>query len=421
MEYFIGGIIAIIIIVAIGLFLRKKLYDSVDYYEQWKLDIMNRDVATEIARVKALNLEGETKEQFETWRESWDNILTRDLANVEELLYDAEKSADRYNFPNAKKIMSKMDTILSDVEEQIDVILKELQELIDTEESNRAEIESIEPRIDEVKSHLTKHHHQYEHAADRFEATIADLQEQAIIYHEQIEEGNYGQGAEIIQYLRQGIDQLEEEVEDYPVLYHKCNKDLAQQLHELTQGLREMKEQGYILADLQLEEEISQYEGRLQDLVKELENEGVSNVRNAVLEMEERITEIYDALEEEVLARKYVEKETKVWEKRAEHLVSAFAATEQEVEELIQAYYLEEADEERFSYLVEEMDQLNRDRANFRDQMTAQMTAYSKLKEDLESLFNKHQTLQEAHRNFKDRKSTRLNSITFRYRMPSSA
>src|SRR5699024_3952857 len=112
----------------------------------------------------------------------------------------------------------------------------------------------------------TKHHHQYEHAADRFEATIADLQEQAIIYHEQIEEGNYGQGAEIIQYLRQGIDQLEEEVEDYPVLYHKCNKYLAQQLHELTQGLTEMKEQGYILADLQLEEEISQYEGRLQDL-----------------------------------------------------------------------------------------------------------------------------------------------------------
>src|SRR5699024_12022934 len=110
------------------------------------------------------------------------------------------------------------------VEEQIDVILKELQELIDTEESNRAEIESKEPRIDEVKSQLTKHHHQYEHAADRFEAKIADLQEQAIIYHEQIEEGNYGQRAEIIQYLRQGIDQLEEEVEDYPVLYHKCNK-----------------------------------------------------------------------------------------------------------------------------------------------------------------------------------------------------
>src|SRR5699024_12718640 len=124
MEYFMCGIIAIIIIVAIGLFLRKKLYDSVDYYEQWKLDIMNRDVATEIARVKALYLEGETKEQFETWRESWDNILTRDLANVEELLYEAEKSADRYNFPNAKKIMSKMASMLEDVGERREERLK---------------------------------------------------------------------------------------------------------------------------------------------------------------------------------------------------------------------------------------------------------------------------------------------------------
>lgn len=401
MEYFIGGIIAIIIIVAIGLYLRKRLYDSVDYYEQWKLDIMNRDVAAEIARVKALNLEGETKEQFENWRESWDNILTKDLANVEELLYDAEKAADRYNFPNAKKITSKMDTILTDIEEQIDVILTELQQLIDTEESNRAEIESIEPRIEEVKSHLAKHHHQYEQAQERFDAVIKDLQEQTAAYHEQIKEGNYGQGSEIIQHLRQQIDQLEEEAEDYPVLHHKCSKELPQQLHELTQGLTEMQEQGYILSDLQIEEEIAQYEGRLSDLLRELEREGVANVRNSVFEMEERITEIYDLLEAEVMARKYVEKEVAVCEKRVKQLMDDFSATEQEVEDLKQAYYLEEADEEQFSRLVYQVDQLNHDTGKFLDKAAANTMAYSKLKQGLEALFHEQQALQEDHEDFK--------------------
>lgn len=403
MEYFIGGIIAIIIIVAIGLFLRKKLYDSVDYYEQWKLDIMNRDVAAEIARVKALNLEGETKEQFETWRESWDNILTKDLANVEELLYDAEKAADRYNFPNAKKITNKMDTILTDVEEKIDVILTDLQHLIATEESNRAEIESIEPRIEEVKSHLAKHHHQYEQAQERFDTVIKDMQEQTAAYHEQIEEGNYGQGSEIIQNLRQQIDQLEEEAEDYPVLHHKCCKELPQQLHELTQGLTEMKEQGYILADLQIEEEITQYADRLSDLAQELEREGVTNVRNAVFEIEERITEMYDVLEEEVLARKYVEKETSVCETRVEQLVDAFSATEKEVTDLKQAYYLEEADDEQFSRLFYQVDQLNHDTKRFLDKAATNMMAYSNLKQDLEVLYNKQQALQEEHKDFKAR------------------
>src|SRR5699024_2861522 len=133
MEYIIGGILAIIVIITIGLLLRKKLYDSVDHYEDWKLDIMNRNVAGELSHVKELNLEGETKENFEAWRQAWDKILTSDLANVEELLYDTEKAADRYNFPAAKKTTQQMDAVLTDIEKQIEDILTELHELLETE------------------------------------------------------------------------------------------------------------------------------------------------------------------------------------------------------------------------------------------------------------------------------------------------
>ena len=82
MDYVIGFILVIIVIIIVGLLLRKRLYDSVDYYESWKLDIMNRNVAQELSKVKELNLEGETKENFEEWKDKWDNILTNDLAKV---------------------------------------------------------------------------------------------------------------------------------------------------------------------------------------------------------------------------------------------------------------------------------------------------------------------------------------------------
>ena len=65
---------------------------------------MNRNVAAELAKVKDLNLEGDTKEQFEHWKNEWEVILNEDMADVEELLYDTETAADRYNFPGAKSI-----------------------------------------------------------------------------------------------------------------------------------------------------------------------------------------------------------------------------------------------------------------------------------------------------------------------------
>src|SRR5699024_3322889 len=129
MEYIIGGILAIIVIIIIGLILRKRLYDSVDYYEDWKLDIMNRNVAAELSRVKELNLEGDTKDKFEHWRNEWEVILNDDLANVEELLYDTEKAADRYSFPSANQHMKKMEELLVQIEKKIETILNELHEL----------------------------------------------------------------------------------------------------------------------------------------------------------------------------------------------------------------------------------------------------------------------------------------------------
>src|SRR5690625_880704 len=129
MEYVIGAILAIIVIITVGLILRKRLYDSVDYYEAWKLDIMNRNVAAELSKMKDLNMYGYTKEHFNKWKDEWDNILTEELATVEELLYDTEEAADKFSFPTAKKHMKEMESMLLATEQKIETILTDIQAL----------------------------------------------------------------------------------------------------------------------------------------------------------------------------------------------------------------------------------------------------------------------------------------------------
>src|SRR5690625_5209842 len=127
MELFIGIILAIIVLIVIGLILRKRVYDQVDRLEAWKLDIMARNVAGELSKIKNLTLSGETQEKFEAWKERWDYIVGKELADIEEHLLDAEDAADKFRISKAKKVLKETEEILQSIEGSIDNILSELE------------------------------------------------------------------------------------------------------------------------------------------------------------------------------------------------------------------------------------------------------------------------------------------------------
>src|SRR5690625_3384426 len=121
-PYIIGIILLIITLLIIGLILRKRVYDAVDRQEMWKMDIMNRNTAAELARIKGLNLSGETQEKFESWKERWEFIVAKELPDVSDYLYEAEDAADRYRFPSAKKMVQTVDHTLNAIEKDIEKI-----------------------------------------------------------------------------------------------------------------------------------------------------------------------------------------------------------------------------------------------------------------------------------------------------------
>ena len=121
---------------------------------------MHRPVAEEMAKVKRLNMTGQTEELFENWRKTWDNIVTVQLPDIDEMLFDAEEYTDKYRFKQAKNTHERIETILIQIEDQINVILDELAELLGSEEKNRVEMEKLVDEYGAVKKNLLAHRHQ---------------------------------------------------------------------------------------------------------------------------------------------------------------------------------------------------------------------------------------------------------------------
>src|SRR5690625_1437439 len=420
MEYVIGIILALIALIITGLILRKRLYDSVDYYESWKLDIMNRNVASELAKEKQLTLQGETKEQFNKWKSDWDAILTKDLANIEELLYDTEYAADRYFFRTAKQNIAKMETILVKTEEKIESMLAELNDLLKTEEKNRSEMEKIGPRLEELRKQLSVNRFIYKRAEVRLEVEFDELKEALHTYSTLMEEGNYHQATEIIEDVKKRLDKLEEEMDTFPVVYKRCKDELPAKLDELTKGIKEMKEEGFHIDHLNLVQDINKYHSRLIKALTSLEKTGVEEAEKVADEIDDQIIEMYDLLEREALAKNYVDSKLPNYEHSVSKLAERFSMTKNEVETLKETYFFEDADLEKFMALEKEVMQTDKMLKEMTVKIETKTYAHSKLRTELEDAIEKLNALRSEHESFIEKiKNLRKDEIEVRNQLES--
>lgn len=403
MAYIIGIILGIIVLLIVGLILRKRVYDRVDHYEAWKMDIMGRNIAGELSRIKKLNLSGETQVKFESWKERWDQIITKELPDIEEHLFDAEEAADRYRFPTARKTLNKTERVLESIETDIENILHEVNDLMESEESGRKEAEAIDPAIRSLRKTLSQQRYQYGEAESYFDARIDFLAEKLAEYNDEIQSGNYFQAKQLIDELKVRLTELEAKMEEFPQIYKKCKQDLPAQLDDLYAGLKEMKEDGYRIDHLAFEKEIRTYQTNLADSLAQLEKGDTSPAEEIMPEIEERIQEMYRLLEKEALARNYLENQIPGYKKSVYNMNNAFDDTRAEVEELQKAYYIEDSDMERFMSLDKAIAKLKNELSELENEMEDEDTSHSEMRDKIEQGYQQVEELKSAHDAFKTR------------------
>ncbi|WP_101844677.1 septation ring formation regulator EzrA [Halobacillus sp. Marseille-P3879] len=403
MRYVIGGILVLIALIIVGLIWRKKVYDEVDRLEGWKMDIMHRNVSDELSRVKALNLSGETQERFESWRNRWDEILTKELPDLEEDLFDAEEAADRYRLTKVRKVLNHTEQKLQSTEEDISKMLEELEMLLDSEKSSRMEIEAIVPELKELKRTLLHSRHQYGKAAEVFEQRMKGLEADLEEYEELVTQGDYLEASELVKIIREKLEMLNEEVNLFPDRFKKTNKEIPEQLDELLSGIKEMDEEGYRVQYLGFQTEIENYKEQLSANAEQLEKGNQEGVQDLIEEIEPRIQEMYQTLEKEALAHSYVDQQHPSLKSLLEELESVMEATNNELEDLQMTYQMEGEDAEVHRNIVQKMTQLKKKYLSFERKLSDNQTSYTVLRDDLDGMMSELEDLKGSHQLFSER------------------
>lgn len=313
MKYIIGVLVFLLVIIGIGYFIKKKYYKEMDRLESWKIDLKNRPVLDEMSKMKQLNMNGQTEELFDDWRNQWDDIVTVKLPGLESLLFDAEEFVDHYRFRKAKNTQQEIEKQLLDIEAEISRILAELNELVGSEEKNRAEIGELKEIYREAKKNLLAHRLSYGLAETRLEVQLDDVAKKFQTYDEKTANGNYLEAREIVLYMKEHLESIKHQMDVIPQLLTECKSTIPAQLSDIRDGYREMSQQGYYLKHIQMESEISELEQLLTEKIGLIEETEIDKAEAGVQEIKERVDILFDLLEKEVHARHFVilhEKET---------------------------------------------------------------------------------------------------------------
>lgn len=402
MEVIIGLILLLCILFGVGYILRRNIYKDVDRLEAWKIEIMNRSIIDELSKVKELKMIGQAEELFEQWRSEWDEIITTQLPEVEELLYEAEELADKYRFKKSKEVLQHIENVLITVDENIEKIIEEINELVTSEEKNKVESEEVKELYKKLRKTLLAHSHQFGKAYDKLDQILAGISDSLKEFDSETNEGNYLSARKILVGLKSELDALQIKVNEIPKLLTDCNITKPNLLSELEDGYKEMVGNGYFLEHIQVDQEIERMKKQLEGFRKQIEETEIEEVAEALQGMQIAIDSIYDLLEKEVEASQFVKQKKSTIDEKLTKLTEQKMATLEETELVKQSYRLSENEVDKQKLIEKQISQIEKKFAHIKQSLDSDHVAHSIMKEELEEIEKQINKLFEEHNEYRE-------------------
>ncbi|WP_342510632.1 septation ring formation regulator EzrA [Sporosarcina sp. FSL K6-1522] len=418
MKYFIIPIIILIILTTIAFLFRRKHLQEINRLEQEKLQIQHKPILEELTKVKQLNMTGETEEKFERWRSEWTEVMDVHMPTIDSLLFDVEDAVDRFRFGKATAIEKEIREKTQFCDKKMNDILYELNELVGSEEKNRIEIEQLKDQYRAARKTVLAHQHSFGKTADPLDKELESFNPKLNEYDELTANGNYLLAREIVISLSEQGNRLFTLIHDIPTLLTELQHKIPTTIRELRNGVREMEDNAYYLGHLELPKHFAAIEAELEEMLVKMVELKIEPIQQRTIELNDWIDSFYDALENEVNAKHYVDEH---YEEIAEQLTNLIAVTKDTLNEAIfvqQSYRLDEKEAQIPQVALKKITAIDQRFEVLTARFEDQLSAYSGLQDELQSITEELEQIADERESFANRlKNLRINENNVREKL----
>ena len=418
MKTIIIAVIVLIILTTIAFLFRRKHIQEIGRLEKEKLQIQHKPILEEMTKVKQLNMTGETEEKFERWRTEWTEVMDVHMPKIDSLLFDVEDMVDRFRFRKATGTEKEIQEQIRFCDHKMNAILKELNELVGSEEKNRIEIEKLKEQHRAARKTVLAHQHSFGMTASPLEKELESFNPKFKEYDELTANGNYLQAREIVISLAAQGERLFMLIHETPSLLTELQNRIPASLRELRMGTKEMEDQSYYLQHLELPRQMQDIESEIKEMLAKMAELQIEAVQQQTNEINDRIDSFYDALENEVNARHYVDENYMHVADLLTDMTELATETSAEASYVQQSYRLDEKEAQIPQQSLKKLNGIVKRFEVLTARLEDQGSAYSSLSTELQQIYEELEQIAEEQESFTNRlKNLRIDENNVRTKL----
>ena len=376
-------VLVIVIIAAvlylIGYFMRKKNQEQLDELEVRKEALFDLPVFEEIDDIKKMHLVGQSQNSFREWNQRWVELSTRSFAELESQIYEGENQNEIFRFMKAKKAVVEANETMTEMEAEVEVIRNGLKELRESEERNSLEVQKALDVYEELSKSLKDDKASFGPAYSEIQKQLRNVEIEFTQFVTLNTSGDPIEAREVLEDAERHTYELEDLMKRIPPMYEELNETFPDQLKEIEEGYNQLLADDYVFPEQNFAEEIQHAKKRVENSMADLEKTEIAAVEVANRDTATAIDALYEVMEREIEAKKYVVTNQKIIDDYISHSLKNNRQLMIELDHVSQRYTLNNNELGRSRGFQTEIEEIIRRQKDLEPRMKEHTVPYSEI------------------------------------------
>ncbi|HGW2906989.1 TPA: septation ring formation regulator EzrA [Enterococcus faecalis] len=376
-------VLVIVIIAAvlylIGYFMRKKNQEQLDELEVRKEALFDLPVFEEIDDIKKMHLVGQSQNSFREWNQRWVELSTRSFAELESQIYEVENQNEIFRFMKAKKAVVEANETMTEMEAEVEVIRNGLKELRESEERNSLEVQKALDVYEELSKSLKDDKASFGPAYSEIQKQLRNVEIEFTQFVTLNTSGDPVEAREVLEDAERHTYELEDLMKRIPPMYEELNETFPDQLKEIEEGYNQLLADDYVFPEQNFAEEIQHAKKRVENSMADLEKTEIAAVEVANRDTATAIDALYEVMEREIEAKKYVVTNQKIIDDYISHSLKNNRQLMIELDHVSQSYTLNNNELGRSRGFQTEIEEIIRRQKDLEPRMKEHTVPYSEI------------------------------------------
>lgn len=363
----------------IGYFMRKKNQEQLDELEVRKEALFDLPVFEEIDDIKKMHLVGQSQNSFREWNQRWVELSTRSFAELESQIYEVENQNEIFRFMKAKKAVVEANETMTEMEAEVEVIRNGLKELRESEERNSLEVQKALDVYEELSKSLKDDKASFGPAYSEIQKQLRNVEIEFTQFVTLNTSGDPIEAREVLEDAERHTYELEDLMKRIPPMYEELNETFPDQLKEIEEGYNQLLADDYVFPEQNFAEEIQHAKKRVENSTADLEKTEIAAVEVANRDTATAIDALYEVMEREIEAKKYVVTNQKIIDDYISHSLKNNRQLMIELDHVSQSYTLNNNELGRSRGFQTEIEEIIRRQKDLEPRMKEHTVPYSEI------------------------------------------